>query len=518
MDASTTTLPRLAISPWIIAVIVSMATFMEVLDTTITNVSIRHIAGSFAAGQDESTWVLTSYLVANGIILPLSGWLAALMGRKRYFLACIAGFTLTSFLCGAATSLGMLIVCRMLQGMAGGGLQPTQQAIILDSFPVNKRGQVFAITGITMMVAPILGPTLGGFITDNFSWRWIFYINIPIGILAFLLVARFVEDPPHARKQKLGRVDYFGLSLIGIGLGALQIMLDKGQQEDWWDSQFILMVGVLSACALTGAIFWLLRQKDAIVDIRLMGDRSFGISCALIFLTGFVLYGGSALLPQLLQTQYGYDATLAGMVLSPGGITLLFLMPLVGMLSHHVQARYLVTLGLLIGAFGMFHTAGLTPQTDFITFIWMRIGQVIALPLLFIPISTLAFQNVVKEKSSKASALFAMFRNLGGSVGIAVALSYMARHAQTRQHQLVEHLHPGNPAYTQAVGEISKLAGSEHGALAVIYGQLIRQSTILAYIDTFTFMGILMLVAAVIALLLLPRNNPHSAPEPGAAH
>lgn len=505
-------------NPWLIAFVVSLATFIEVLDTTITNVSIRHIAGSFAAGQDESTWVLTSYLVANGIILPLSGWLSGVMGRKRFFLSCIAGFTAASFFCGAATSLGMLIMFRLLQGAAGGGLQPTQQAIILDTFPPHRRGQVFAITGVTMIVAPILGPTLGGFITDNFNWRWIFYINIPVGIFAFMMVNRYVEDPPHARAKKLERIDYIGLALVGLGIGALQIMLDKGQQEDWFDSNFIMAFATLSFACFTGAILWLRRQPDPIVDLRLMKDRGFSTSCVLIFLTGFVLYGGSTLLPQLLQTQYGYDATLAGMVLSPGGIALLFLMPVVGQLVHKVQAKYLVVTGLIISALGMWHTAGLTPQSDLNSFIWMRVTQVLGLPLLFIPISTLAFQNIPKEKSSKASALYALFRNIGGSVGIAVALTYMARHAQMRQHQLVEHLQPANPVYRAALDKAANITGSEQGGLAMMYKELVSQATILAYVDTFVMMGAMMLVAAAVAFVLLPRNDLHKDTGDTPAH
>lgn len=512
-------IPKPMVSPWLIAVVVSLATFMEVLDTTITNVSIRHIAGSLAAGQEESTWVLTSYLVANGIILPLSGWLANVMGRKRFFLMCIAGFTAASFMCGASTSLPMLIIFRLIQGAAGGGLQPTQQAIILDYFPANKRGQVFAITGITMIVAPVLGPTLGGFITDNYNWRWIFYINIPIGIIAFLLVWRLVQDPPHAKAQGAGSIDYIGLGLVGLGLGAMQIVLDKGQQEDWFDSNFICTVTVISLLCLGSAIFWLLKRKDPIVDLSLLRDRSFAISSIMIFLTGFVLYGGSTLLPQLLQTQFGYNSTLAGMVLSPGGLALIFLMPLVGKLVTKVQARYLVTFGLLLSAWGMFHTAMMTPQTGYNAFVWMRVTQVLGLPFLFIPNSTLAFQNVPKEKSNKASALFALFRNVGGSIGIAVAITYTTRRAQLHQAVLVEHLTPANPAYREALQHATQLGGSETIGLTAIYHSLLAQSNIMAYVDTFRFMGIMMLLAAGIAILLMPRNKPHiPTAEEAAVH
>lgn len=508
------------VNPWLVAVVVSLATFMEVLDTTITNVSIRHIAGSLAAGQEESTWVLTSYLVANGIILPLSGWLSNVMGRKRFFLTCIAGFTAASFFCGVSTTLPMLIFFRLLQGAAGGGLQPTQQAIILDYFPPQRRGQVFAITGITMIVAPVLGPTLGGWITDNYNWRWIFYINIPVGMLAFLMVWRLVEDPPHAAARGTGTIDYIGLGLIGLGLGAMQIVLDKGQQDDWFDSHFILMMATISSVALMGAIAWLLRQKDPIVDLRLLGDRSFAISSIMIFVTGFVLYGGSTLLPQLLQTQFGYDSTLAGLVLSPGGLSLLILMPVVGKLVTKIQARYLITFGLVCGALGMFHTATMTPQTDFNTFVWMRIFQVICLPFLFIPNSTMAFQNIPKEKSNKASALFSLSRNVGGSIGIAVAITYMTRHAQLHQSVLVEHLSPANPVYRQALDHATAITGSEFGAMGALYAQLLKQASILAYVDTFHFMGYMMLGAALIAILLMPRNRPHppSTSEAAAAH
>lgn len=508
------------VNPWLIALVVSLATFMEVLDTTITNVSIRHIAGSLAAGYEESTWVLTSYLVANGIILPLSGWLSNVIGRKRFFLICIAGFTAASFACGAATSLEMLIVCRLIQGACGGGLQPTQQAIILDYFPPQKRGQVFAITGITMIVAPVLGPTLGGWITDNYDWRWIFYINIPVGTLAFLLVSRLVEDPPHAQARGAGHVDFIGLGLVALGLGALQVVLDKGQQDDWFESGFICLMAAFSVVSISSAIFWLLGRKDPVVDLRLLKDRSFAMASLMIFVTGFVLYGGSTLLPQLLQSEFGYNSTLAGLVLSPGGLALLFLMPLVGKLVTKVQARYLVTFGLLISAFGMYHTAMMTPQVDYATFTWMRVTQVLGLPFLFIPNSTLAFQNIPRELSNKASALFALFRNVGGSIGIAVAIAYTSRRAQLHQSVLAEHLNPANETYRATLDHVTHLAGSSQAAMGILYRQLLAQSNILAYIDGFRFMAIMMISAAVLAILLMPKNRPHppSASEAAAAH
>lgn len=491
-------------NPWLIALVVSMATFMEVLDTTITNVSLRHIAGSLGAGQDESTWVLTSYLVANAVVLPLSGWLSDVMGRKRFFLFCIAGFTAASFLCGATTSLAGLVFFRILQGAAGGGLQPTQQAIILDAFPPQKRGAVFAITGITMIFAPIIGPTLGGLITDHASWRWIFYINVPVGILAAFLVWRLVEnDPPHVHSK----IDYWGASLVALGIAALQIVLDKGQQEDWFSSPFILIWSLISAVCLVVAVIWLWNQKEPIIDLSLFKDRAFAAGCVLIFFTGFTLYGGSALLPLMLQAQYGYNATLAGMILSPAGFAVMFLMPLSGKLIGRVQARAIIFCGLTLMSAGMFLTAHLTPQTDFNTFLWMRVAQVIGLPFLFIPVSTLAFSNIPKGKSNKASALFSLFRNIGGSIGIALVATYQAQRAQVQQQRLAEHLVPGSLNYESYRQAIAAHIGNVHGTLGSINHTLQTQASILGYADAFMMLSVMMLVLLVAALLVLPQNR-----------
>ena len=502
-------------NPWLVALAVSIATFMEVLDTTITNVSIRHIGGSLAASTDESTWVLTSYLVANGIILPLSGWLSDVMGRKRFFLTCIGGFTAASFLCGAATSLPMLILFRLIQGAAGGGLQPTQQAIILDSFPPSKRGQVFAITGITMIAAPILGPTLGGLITDNMSWRWVFYINVPVGLIAMLLVSRLVEDPPHAIPQR-GRIDFLGLGLIAIGLGALQVMLDKGQQDDWLNSNFILFITICSIGCLGTAIWWLLRQENPMVDLRLLKERGFATSCVLIFLTGFALYGGSTLLPLLLQSEFGYDATLAGMVLSPSGFVIMALMPVAAKAIGKIQAKWLVAFGMLAGAFGMYHSTWISPDVDYNHFLWVRLFQVIGLPFLFVPISTIAFAKIPPNKSNKASALFSLSRNIGGSVGIAVAITEITRSAQVHQQILVGNMVASSPIYQQALHQAALLAGPER-AMAYLYQQLQNQAAFLGYLDGFALMSLLMFIGAITAIVLLPKNNPRAKPDPAAA-
>ncbi len=513
-------------NPWLVAVAVSIATFMEVLDTTITNVSLSHISGSLGASQDESTWVLTSYLVANGIILPLSGWLSGVIGRKRYFLLCITAFTAASFACGAATSMEMLIFFRLLQGLAGGGLQPTQQAIILDAFPAHKRGAAFGVVGITMIVAPILGPTLGGYITDSYSWRWIFYLNVPVGIFAIWMVSMMVRDPEHAKAKGAGRVDYVGLSLVALGLGALQITLDKGQQEDWFDSHFIIMFATISFTALSCGVIWLLNRKEPIIDLRLLALPSFGMSCIMIFFTGFALYAGSALLPLLTQSQFGYDATLSGMVLSPGGIAVLFLMPLSGKLVSYVQARHMIAFGMAMLAVGMFLTSHITPATDYNTFVLIRMTQVIGLPFLFIPIGTLAFRDIPKELNNKASALYSLFRNLGGSVGIAVIASYVSRHQQIHQASMVQHLSPADANYRRLLADYTQTyldhgytpATAASGAFARIYQELQHQVAIISYNDAFLFMSMLLLVLAGLALFM-PSNDPHSkGADTAAAH
>lgn len=513
-------------NPWLIAVVVSLATFMEVLDTTITNVSLSHIAGSLAASQDESTWVLTSYLVANGIILPLSGWLSNVFGRKKFFLLCIAGFTFASLMCALSTSLPMLIVFRLLQGLAGGGLQPTQQAIIIDSFPPEKRGAVFGITGITLIVAPILGPTLGGWITDNFSWHWIFYINIPVGVLAFMLVSQMVRDPEHAVAKGKGQIDYIGLSLVALGLGCLQIVLDKGQQEDWFASQFIVIFATITALSLGFAIYWLLRQKDPIVDLTLFKDRSFAIGSILIFITGFALYSSSALLPILVQSEFGYDATMAGLVLSPGAFAVLFLMPISGQLVSRVPARYLVLFGLTLCSTGFYFTSHhLNPDVSYNTFVIMRTAQMVGIPFLFIPISTLAFMNVPKEKSTKASSLFSLSRNLGGSVGIALIITYMTRHMQMHQSELTGRLVQGDMNYDAAMSDLTA-NGIAHGltqsmaaqnATATIYRELLSQSSILSYVDSFMLLSI-MLGLGILAALFMPINRPGAKAAPEGMH
>jgi MFS transporter, DHA2 family, multidrug resistance protein len=514
--------PATAVNPYLIAIVVSLAAFMEVLDTTIVNVALRHIGGNFAASQDESTWVVTSYLVANGIVLPLSGWLAGVLGRKNYFLLSIAGFTATSFACGIASSLLMLIVFRLAQGLAGGGLQPMQMSIVMDAFPPEKRGTAFGITGMTMIVAPILGPTLGGLITDNFNWRWIFFMNVPVGMLALFLVKRLVTDPEHSKAKGLLSMDYIGLVLVMLGIGALQIVLDKGQEEDWFASRFIIYFALLSLVSLTAAAFWLWRQHEPIIDLRLLGHRSFGMACLMAFFIGFALYGSSTLVPLLLQAQFGYDATLAGMVLSPGGLTVVFIMPIVGKLVSKFPAKYLIALGMLTLSIGMTLSSTFTPQTDYPTFVLLRISQVIGLPFLFIPSSTLAFAHIPPEKSNKASALYALIRNLGGSFGISLLLSFVARHQQLQQTILSEGLNPAHPGYSSLLARYSAFlqstgkTSSEAAFTAMnrIYEELLNQATQLAYADGFRLLALITFALAGIALLM-PNSQ---ITKPKAAH
>lgn len=504
------------VSPILVSIAVSLAAFMEVLDTTIANVALSHIAGSLSASSEESTWVLTSYLVANGIVLPLSGWLSSLMGRKNFFIFCILGFTLTSFLCGIATSLPMLITFRLLQGLAGGGLQPSQQAIIKDSFPPEKLGMAFAITGITTVLAPILGPFLGGYITDHSSWRWIFFMNVPVGLLASFLVKSLVQDPPTAQKQKVDSIDYIGLSLIALGLGALQIVLDKGQQEDWFDSPFIIIFALIAAIGLVLAVFWVLRQKNPVVNLQLFKIPSFSLPCIMIFFVGFALYSSAALLPMMVQMNFGYDATLAGLVLSPAGIATLLVMPIAGKLVNLVQAKYLISFGMLLTAAGMWAAGLLTPQTDYHTFVLVRILQTIGIPFLFIPASTLAFSKISPENSSNASAIVSLMRNLGGSIGIALVTNKLIHSQQIQQSYLVQHLTSADPGYRSTLAAYTqKLTGlgipaaqAPMAAIGKIYQELMHQASILAFRDAYNFVAIIMIVLALVALFM-PGNQLH---------
>jgi DHA2 family multidrug resistance protein len=507
-------------NPWTIAMTVTLATFMEVLDTSIANVSLPHIAGGLSAGQDAVTWVLTSYLVANAIVLPLSGWLASLIGRKRFYMSCVVVFTVSSFFSGLAPNLGTLIFCRVLQGAGGGGLQPSEQAILADTFPEHKRGMAFAVYGMAVVLAPAIGPTLGGFITDNASWRWIFFINVPVGVVSLYLTHRLVEDPPWAR-ARLGsvRIDYIGMSFIVLGLGCLQYVLDKGEREDWFSSSTITGFAVASAIALLAAIVWELRVRDPILDLRLLKVRNFGISFLMMTILGVVLFGTTVLLPLYLQTLMGYTAERAGMALSPGGVMVIFLLPLVGWLLGKVDARWLVGFGFVATSLALFHLTTLYPGIDFKTAVMYRIYQSIGLAFLFVPINTIAYVGVPKEKNNQISAMINLARNVGGSVGISIAVTLLVRRAQVHQMRLVEHTTPFDPGFRLAVSALSNriaaggyaLADATHQAYARIYGIVLREATALAYIDV---MWLMALVSAFMTplVLLLRRTRPGAGP------
>jgi DHA2 family multidrug resistance protein len=509
------------INPFFIAIAVSLAAFMEVLDTTIANVALSHIAGSLGASSEESTWVLTTYLVSNGIVMPLSGWLSNLMGRKNFFIFCILGFTFTSFMCGIANSLPMLILFRLLQGLAGGGLQPVQQAIIKDSFPPEKLGMAFAITSVTMVVAPILGPTLGGYITDSYSWRWIFFINIPVGILAAFLVRILVQDPPTAQRKAVGTIDYIGISLVSLGLGTLQVILDKGQQEDWFDSSFIIVFACISFVSLILAVFWLLRQKNPVIDLKLFAIPSFSIACIMIFSVGFTLWASTALLPMLVQENFGYDATLSGLLLSPSAISVILMLPVVGKLVKVIQSRYLIAFGMFINATGMWLTGFITPQTDYSTFVLVRCMQTAGLSFLYVPISVLAFSKISLINSSNASAIFSLMRNMGGSIGIALITSRLVHSQQIQQANLVPHLTAADPGYCRALSNYTQTitnlgvpaAKAATTAMGHIYQELLQQATILAYLDAYHLLAIILIVSGI-AALFVPNNIQPKKNEP----
>ncbi len=437
-------------NPWAIVIVVTLAAFMEILDTTIVNVSLPHIAGSLSASNDEATWALTSYLLANGIVLTISGWLSALFGRKRYFLVCIAMFTVCSFLCGIATSLPQLVTFRLLQGFFGGGMQPSQQSIILDTFPPEKRGAAFGVTAIATIVAPVLGPTLGGWLTDTYNWRWVFFINLPVGIVAFFFISVLVEDPPWLAKATK-QVDWIGLGLIALGLGCLQVALDRGEDEDWLASPFIRLMASLSAVGIIGSIIWLLTARRPVVSLEVFKDRNFAMSCVCIAAMAAVLYAGAVIIPQFTQTLIAYDATWSGLILSPGGLLIIFLIPFVNMIMPRVQTRFLIALGFFVMGAAFFYSSGLTLQIDFYTLVVMRVFQTAGLAFLFVPISTIAYSNIPRELNGDATALFVMLRNVFGSIGISVSSALIISRAQVHQAYLSQWATPLNNAFNDLV-------------------------------------------------------------------
>jgi len=422
-------------NPWLIAMVVTLAAFMEVLDTTIVNVSLPHIAGSLSSSYDNATWALTSYLIANGIVLTVSGWIASRIGRKRYFLICVIMFTVSSLLCGLSQNLPQLIVFRLLQGLFGGGLQPNQQSIILDTFPPARRGAAFGITAIATVVAPILGPTLGGIITDDLSWRWVFFVNVPVGIAAAFAIAALVEDPPWA-KARPRSVDFIGFSLITLGLGSLQIVLDRGEDEDWFASPFIRSMALAATLGLLGAVLWLLSARRPVVNLFVLGNRDFAVGSLMMSVMATVLYSSAVLIPQISQQVLGYDATHAGLILSPGGFAVVLLIPLVGRLMKVMQTRVLVATGFLMMGLAFIYSSHVSPEVSFGTLVTMRAAQAAGLAFLFVPISTAAYATMSRQSQGDATALFTLFRNLFGSIGISISTALVTMRVHVRSAYL----------------------------------------------------------------------------------
>jgi MFS transporter, DHA2 family, multidrug resistance protein len=503
-------------NPWVVAFTVMLATFMLVLDTSIANVALPHIAGNLSATVDESTWVLTSFIVANAIVLPLAGWFSQLFGRKRFYITCVSLFTVASFLCGLAPNLASLIFFRVLQGFSGGAMQPLSQSILVESFPREKRGMAMAIYGMGVVVAPIIGPTLGGWITDSYSWRWIFFINIPTGVISVAMSAIVLHDPPHLLRRtslKSVHLDFIGLFFLSLGLGALQVVLDKGEREDWFTSHFIVALTVLSGASLLFAILWELNRTQPVVNLRLFKDRQFAMTTGLLFIVGFGLYGSTVLLPLFLQILMGYSSFKAGLVLSPGGIVTMLAMPLVGYMVGKIGAKWLITAGLVIGAVGLFQMARFDLSVSFNHAVWSRIILSASLGFLFVPINTVAYSRLPKQAYDQAAGLINLSRNLGASFGISAVTTMLARRAQFHQNVLAGHVTQFNPIFTQMADSIR--AGLMHAgenaytaavqSKAIIYRLVQQQATTLSYVDAFWLLGIMFL--AVIPLTFFLREK-----------
>jgi len=512
------------VNPWTIGIVVSLAAFMEVLDTSIANVALPYIAGNLGASNDESTWVLTTYLVANAIVLPMSGFLVGLLGRKRFFMMCIIFFTLSSFLCGIAPSLGMLLLFRVMQGAFGGGLQPMVQAILADTFPPAKRGMAFALYGITMVCAPAIGPTLGGWITDSYSWRWIFYINIPVGILATLLVYQLLEDPPYLSRVKasLARFDYIGFALLVLGVSALQITLDKGQEDDWFGSHFIATLIVTAAVSLIALVIWEWFHREPLVDIRLFRIFNF-MSCNLMFFAlGIAILGGTVLIPLFLQTIMGYTAEIAGLVLSGSAVLLLFLIPVVGRLTSRFQARHLIAFGWITMALGMFISCRqLDTQVSFQAAAWLRIFQYLPVAFLMVPITASAYVGIPRERTNAAAGLMNFTRNIGMSVGTSAVTTIVERRSQ--YHQSVLAVYTRSERFDAAVRALAARlthAGlnahfAHQQALDRMYAMLGAQAQTLSYIDVYWLFTVMCLLMFLLSFLL-QKNTPGG--ETGPMH
>jgi MFS transporter, DHA2 family, multidrug resistance protein len=509
------------INPWIIAISVMLGTFMEVLDTTVVNVSLQHIAGSLSVTPEEATWVLTSYLVANAIVLPLTGWLANYFGRRNILLISVGGFTIFSFLCGIAPNLPLLIIFRVFQGATGGGLQPLSQAILMEAFPPEKRAKAMAFWALGIVVAPMLGPVLGGWITDSYSWRWLFYINIPIGAVAIAMSLLFIHDPPYIRRGE-GGVDYWGIGYLALGIGALQIMLDKGQEEDWFGSHFILTLFII---CLAGLLFFVIRELTTghpVVQLKIFKNRTYSTGVFLMTVLGFVLYGSTVLLPLWLQTLMGYSALEAGMAMLPRGLGSFLFMPVVGILMGKIEARKLLAAGLVIASFSIYQLSKLNLNAGYWDIFWPQLLQGMSLGLLFVPLTTITNSPIPKEQMGNATSLFNLMRNIGASVGIASVTTISARHAQMHTNDLSRHINPYNPL-AQVTLQNMKQAFMARGmdamtatkqAFASAFAMIERQAAMMSYNDVFFLLAVMF--AACLPLILLMKKPPKGGGGPGA--
>ena len=503
---------------WLIVGIISIATFMEVLDTSIANVALPHIAGSLSVSEDEATWVVTSYLVSNAIVIPASGWLASVIGRKRYYMISVGLFALSSLMCGLAPNLPFLIIARIFQGIGGGGLAPSEQSILADTFPPKKRGQAFAAYGLVVVVGPILGPTLGGYITDNISWHWIFLINVPVGLISLALTYTFVCEPKILEDERKAHVknglnlDYVGFALIALGLGFLEVTLDRGQRDDWFSSGFITTTAMISGTSLVLLVFWELRHKDPIVNLRLFANRNFAIASLFMMATGLIIFGSTQLIPQMLQQVQGYTATDAGLALTSGGVAALVVTPLVGFLTGRVDTRFLLFPALVMQGIALWNLSGFSPDISFATAAFGRLFQSVALPFLFVPVNTVAYVGINPSKTNEASALLNVARNLGGTIGISTSQTLLLNQQQVHQAQMVEGLNPLNPSYSHGLGQIVQtIAGGPSpgmdAARGVLYEQVQRQATMLSYIDVYHVFMIVVFLLAPLALILRPPKR-----------
>ena len=510
------------VNPWIVAIAVMFATFMEVLDTTVVNVSLPHIASSMSATTEEATWALTSYLVANAIILPMTGWLAARFGRKRLLMASTFGFTVASFLCGIAPNLAMLVIFRVIQGATGGALQPLSQAVLLESFKPEERGRAMGFWGLGIVVAPILGPVVGGWLTENYSWRWVFYINLPVGVISLFMTRLYVFDPPYLRRAA-GGIDYWGMGMLVVGVGALQYVLDKGQQDDWFASNVITTLAIVSIVTLVALVIHQLRSSNPIIDLRVFTNRSYAVGVFLMTVLGFVLYGSLVLLPVMLQTLFGYSSLKAGEAMAPRGVGSLIMMPLVGYLTGIFDARKLLTIGLAVGGFTLLWLGELNLDSAYWDFVWPQFLQGAGLALLFVPLTTVSMATIEQHRMGYATSLFNLMRNIGGSIGIAITATYLQRHRQVVGTQLGEHISVYDPVTQSVFDQIrgglmsggTDAVTATQRTYAVLHGTLMQQASMVSFVTLFRLLGVVfLLMIPLVALMRRPARGTGAA----AAH